>query len=148
MTLEIRKIYPYTKDSMKPYMTFLLSFTVSRTVDFEKETVKKQLIQLTWCQKFKNKFKLRENNTVYWSKEMSWGDSVFKNTARFVLTLKVNSVLFLRVIVDLVANFYNVLLVSWIFNWGKLMRKQTKTPCIKHLHRFIGKQWWYFSALY
>ena len=133
---------------MKPYMTFLLSFTVSRTVDFEKETVKKQLIQLTWCQKFKNKFKLRENNTVYWSKEMSWGDSVFKNTARFVLTLKVNSVLFLRVIVDLVANFYNVLLVSWIFNWGKLMRKQTKTPCIKLVHRFIGKQWWYFSALY
>ena len=32
---------------MKPYMTFLLSFTVSRTVDFEKETIKKQLIQLT-----------------------------------------------------------------------------------------------------
>ena len=110
-------------------MTFLLSFTVSRTVDFEKATVEKQLIQLTWCQKFKDKFKLRENNTVYWNTETSWGDSVFKNTARFVLTLKVNSVLFLKVTVDLVANapifwnyFCNVLLVPWIFNWGKLMR--------------------------
>ena len=32
---------------MKGYRTFLLSFTGSRTVDFEKETIEKQLIQLT-----------------------------------------------------------------------------------------------------
>ena len=102
---------------MKGYRTFLLSFTGSRTVDFEKETIEKQLIQLTWCQKFKNKFQLGENDTVLWNTEGGRGNCFFKNTARFVLTLKLTSVVFLEVIINPVVSALFFEFISVTYFW-------------------------------